>query len=318
MSAHTLTVLLPDSVALQLPDREGVTFVRYAAGEPIPEELVDADVLVAWGNPDEVLRDAASRMHRLRLVQSLAAGTDAVQAAGFADSVPVCSGVGLHDRPVAEHALALVLAAARSLHVAASAQRERRWAGEIGGVQPEPHPDRLTTLRGARVLVWGFGGIARTLAPHLTALGATVTGVARSARETDGIRVVAAADAAAELPRTDVLIDILPATPETRHAIDAEVLAALPSHAWLVNVGRGATVDEDALLAALRSGRLGGAALDVVAQEPLPSDSPLWHAPNVIITPHAAGGRPLGAEDLIDANVRALLEGGALRNLVPR
>lgn len=316
MSTRTLKVLLPTNIELAIAGMPEVEFVDYDPAAPIADHHLDAEVLVAWGNPDHHLREAAERMPALRLVQSLAAGTDAVVAAGFAAGVTIASGAGLHNRPVAEHALALVLAAARSLHSGVRAQIEHRWAGELGGVQPEPSPGRFSTLRGARVLIWGHGGIARTLAPHLTALGASVTGVARSARETEGVRVIAVDDIDAELGRTDVLIDILPATDETRHAVDARVLAQLPRHAWLVNVGRGATVDEAALLAALREGRIAGAALDVVSQEPLPPDSPLWDEPSIIITPHAAGGRPLGAAELIAHNVRALLDGTPLRNVV--
>ncbi|QEE61957.1 phosphoglycerate dehydrogenase [Salinibacterium sp. dk2585] len=314
MTASPLLVLVPDTMQEPAPVVPGAEFLRYAAAAPITRE--DADVLVVWGNPSEHIRDAAGRMPRLRLVQALSAGTDVVETAGFAPGVVICSAAGLHDRPVAEHTLALVLAAARSLHVAAQAKAEQRWAGEIGGMQQEPSPGRFTTLRGARVLLWGFGGIARTLAPHLLALGASVTGVARSARTVDGIRVIAAEDLGTELPHTDVLIDILPATPATRHLVDAEVLGQLPHHAWLVNVGRGATVDEHALVRALRAGRLGGAALDVFDTEPLPPESPLWDEPNVIITPHAAGGRPLGSAALVEHNVRALLEGDPLRNRV--
>lgn len=316
MTPHALTVLVPDTLQGEPPEVDGVRFVGYDAAETIPAEHEGAEVLVTWGAPAGHLSLAADRMRHLRLVQSLAAGTENIEGAGFAPDVALCSGVGLHDRPVAEHALALVLAAARSLHVAADAKAHRRWASEIGGVQKEPDPERFTTLRGARVLIWGFGGIARTLAPHLIALGATVTGVARSARETDGVHVIAVDDISDELRHTDVLINILPASPETQGIVDAAVLARLPRHAWLVNVGRGVTVNEDALLTALREGRLGGAALDVTAQEPLPATSSLWDEPNIILTPHAAGGRPLGAKTLIEANVRALLTGGELRNRV--
>ena len=96
------------------------------------------------------------------------------------------------------------------------------------------------------------------------------------------------------------------------------MLALLPAHAWLVNVGRGSTVDEAAVLAALRAGRLAGAALDVFATEPLPADSPLWDEPSVIISPHAAGGRPIGAADRITANLAALLAGDPLTDVVSR
>jgi phosphoglycerate dehydrogenase-like enzyme len=119
-----------------------------------------------------------------------------------------------------------------------------------------------------------------------------------------------------QLAQTDVLIMILPSTPATRGALDADTLAALPAHAWVVNVGRGDAVDEPALMDALRGGRIGGAALDVTSIEPLPADSPLWDTPNLIITPHAAGGRPLGALDLLAENVNALLAGRPLRNVV--
>jgi phosphoglycerate dehydrogenase-like enzyme len=111
---------------------------------------------------------------------------------------------------------------------------------------------------------------------------------------------------------------ILPATKDTERVLTAEVLALLPAHAWLVNVGRGATVDEGAVLGAIRSGRLAGAALDVFENEPLPVGSGLWDEPNVIITPHAAGGRPIGAAERIAENVTALSKGAALRHVVER
>ena len=100
--------------------------------------------------------------------------------------------------------------------------------------------------------------------------------------------------------------------------LNAETLAALPGHAWVINVGRGDAVDEDALLSTLRADGIGGAALDVTAVEPLPADSPLWDAPNLIITPHAAGGRPLGGLDLLADNLAALRAGEPLRNPVHR
>ena len=168
------------------------------------------------------------------------------------------------------------------------------------------------------MVIWGFGGIGTTLAPHLKALGAHVTGVARSAGERHGFPVVDTAGMRDLLPGTDVLVMILPATPETAHALDAALLALLPRHAWLVNVGRGSTVDEAAVLDAVRSGRLGGAALDVFETEPLPPESGLWDEPNVIVTPHAAGGRPIGAAELIAENLAALRAGRPLRHVVPR
>lgn len=313
-----MKLLVPDSVELDLDLPDVVQTVVYAIEKPVPDEHADADVLVVWGNPPGQLRDAAGRLTRLRWVQTLAAGPDAVLEAGFAPDVVVTAGLGLHDLTVTEHALALILAAARRLNLLVRAQIGHRWAGELGGRQPVVERDNFRTLRGAQVTVWGFGGIAATLAPHLRALGASVTGVARTAGERDGFPVVTADAFGDLLPRTDVLVMILPATPDTVHALDARVLALLPRHAWLVNVGRGTTVDERAVLDAVRAGRLAGAALDVFETEPLAPDSGLWDEPNVIITPHAAGGRPIGAAERIAENLARFLAGQPLRGVVAR
>lgn len=313
-----MKLLLPTSVPLALDPIEGVDYIPYDIEQPIPAEHHDAQALVAWGNSDAQLQDAARNLRDLRWVQTLAAGPDQAVNAGFAPDAIITSGRSLHSVTVAEHALALTLAAARSLHTLVRAQLGHRWAGELGGRQPAYDPDRFTTLRGAHVVIWGFGSIAQTLAPVLTALGARVTGVARSAGERDGYPVVAEADIDELLPRADVLIMILPGTPATARILDAAKIELLPAHAWLINVGRGVTVDETALAAALRAGRIGGAALDVTEIEPLPVVSELWDLPNVIITPHSAGGRPIGADQLIAENLRALLDGRALTNVVAR
>jgi len=312
------TVLLPLGIELDPELPEGVTTVRYDVRAPIPAEHTDADVLVVWMNTPGQLADSARRLTRLRWVQTLAAGPDAVLDAGFGPDVVVTNGRGLHDGPVAEHTLALVLAAARRVPELVRAQHEHRWARELGGAQQLEPPGSFRTLDGARVLIWGFGSIAARLAPVLASLGAHVTGVAQTAGERAGFRVVATADVLAELPTTDVLVGLLPATPETRHAIGAHVLGLLPPSAWVVNVGRGSTLDEDALLEALRAERLAGAALDVFETEPLPADSPLWDSPRILISPHAAGGRPQGASELLTHNLAAFEGGQPLRNTVRR
>src|SRR5699024_8790170 len=118
---------------------------------------------------------------------------------------------------------------------------------EIGGVQPEHDPDVFTTLRGARVVIWGFGSIGTALAPLLRMLGATVTGVATRRRTEDDVEVIVREDLPDVLPETDVLIMILPSTTETYGALDAALLKRLPAHAWVVNVGRGTTVVQEDL-----------------------------------------------------------------------
>lgn len=311
-----MKLLLPHTPPLTLALPDDVEAVVLDLNAPVPAAHRDAEVLVTWGQGAGRLRAMVAELPRLRWVQTLAAGPDAVLEAGFAPEVLVSSGRGLHDRTVTEHTLTLLLAAVRRLDSLVRAQDEQRWAHELGGLQ-ELHPTgRLATLLGARVVIWGFGSIGQTLAPHLQLLGAEVRGVARTAGTRAGVAV--GDDIDAELATADVLVMVLPSLPETRHALDAARLARLPSHAWVVNVGRGATVDEQALLAALTDGSIGGAALDVTETEPLPADSPLWRAPNLILSPHAAGGRPVGAAELIEANLAAFLAGRPLRNPIPR
>lgn len=313
------TVLLPTSLPLSPTLPDGVRAATYDVTQPVPDDLADAEALVVWGNATPQLADAARRMSNLRWVQTLAAGSDAVLAAGFAPHVRVTSGRGLHDGPVAEHTLALVLAVARRLPELVRAQDAHRWAAELGGMQRLPHEGgEFRSLSGARVLIWGFGSIAARLAPLLTVLGAQVIGVASRAGQRAGYPVITPEEAAQALPGTDVLIGILPATPTTRRALDADVFARLPEHAWVVNVGRGATLDERALLAAVRAGGIAGAALDVFEVEPLPAGSPLWDEPRILITPHAAGGRPVGADTLLADNIGAFVRDEPLRNVVPR
>ncbi|UYN83439.1 MAG: phosphoglycerate dehydrogenase [Microcella sp.] len=311
-----MKILVPTTVALETAMPNGVEVIRYDPNLTLPDDALDASVLVLWGMPMDRLREAAQRLHSLAFVQLVSAGYEYMARAGFDESVVVCNGRGLHDRPVAEHALALMLAGARSLHRAHDAQGARQWDSGLGGIQPIDAPARFTTLQGARVTIWGFGSIGRTLASMLTNLGAEVTGVARTARVDNGIRVVAADSVAAELPSTDVLVLILPSTVETQKVVDAEVLSRLPSHAWVVNVGRGDAIDHAALVDALEAGRLGGAALDVTDPEPLPADAALWSAPNLILTPHAAGGRPEGVGRLLAENLERLTAGSPLRNVV--
>lgn len=311
-----MKVLLPDNIDLdpQLP--EGTVAITYDNDSPIPDEHTDAEVLVEWGYGRRKLRDAASRMHKLRLIQALSAGTDKIEESGFDEGVTICSGVGMHDIPVTEHTLALIFALLRRIPESIAAQRRHEWSDDLGGEQPLRGEKHITSLIGANVLIWGFGSIGQTLAPHLASLGARVRGVARSTGTRAGFDVITDDALPEELPHTDLLVMILPQQPATRNALDAERLALLSNRALVVNVGRGSTVDEDALVDALRSGSIAGAALDVTATEPLPAESPLWDAPNLLLTPHAAGGRPVGCDQLIVANVDALLKGEPLRNTI--
>ncbi|EAQ85499.1 hypothetical protein CHGG_09513 [Chaetomium globosum CBS 148.51] len=295
-----------------------LTLHPYDAKAPtLPSDLLDATILITWANSAANLSFAASNLRQLRWIQSLAAGPNDVLAAGFDTSlITICTGSGLHDHTVAEHALGLLLTAARRFHEMRDYQLQGKWPGHLGGPQPDREPGTFRTLRDARVLVWGFGNIAKCLTPMLVGLGATVRGVARTAGVRAGVEVFGEDKLAELLPQTDALVMILPGDASTRHALNKERLALLPKHAWLVNVGRGSSVDENALFEALEKEEIGGAALDVFEQEPLPEGDKLYGAKNLVLSPHAAGGRPQGAEELIVDNLRKFLAGQEMRNVV--
>ena len=280
----------------------GHDVVLFSEAEPVPAEHRDAEGLVLWGGGGpgsaDVLAEMPGYLTRLRWIQTL--------AAGFPDSVAITSGRHFHDRTVAEHAVALALGCARSLPAAVRAVDRHEWEPNLGGPHPVHDPERLTTLLDARALVWGFGAIGQTTARLLTAFGASVRGVARTAGRRAGYEVVAEADIESVLPETDLLIMVLPSTPQTAGALSRSRLALLPRRAVVINVGRGTTVDQAALEAALRAGAISGAGLDVTDPEPLPAESTLWDAPNLLLTPHAAGGRVVGAVERILANAAAV------------
>ena len=236
---------------------------------------------------------------RLRFVQTPSVGVERQLAALDGSSAVLCNARGLYDDELADHALALALGVLRGLGGFRDAQRERRW---------ERRP--LQTLSGARALVLGFGGVGRAIARRLLAFSAEVVSVRRSD----------AVDFRAELPRARLLFLALPLTPLTRGIIGARELALLPDGAVVVNVARGELLDEDALLAELRAGRL-GAGLDVFAHEPLPADHPLWSERRALLTPHVARSEerePHRWEPLFVENLRRFASGQPLLNQVSR
>jgi len=307
-------ILIPEEFApnthLTLP--EGTQLVTWDPSRPLSDDDVDAEVFVEWYATPEWLRANLPRLKNLRWIQSLFAGPDNLKAVQIPGDVVVTTGKTFHDATVSEQAVALTLALVRRLPYCGELKAQHSWDKRLFAPTALRPEGRVMSLIGARVTIWGFGSIGAHLAPILTALGAEVTGVARSAGERHGYHTVADVDAV--LPTTDVLIMILPTHPSTAGALSAERLALLPAESFVVNVGRGSTIDEAALIEALRSGRLAGAGLDVAAHEPLPADDPLWEAPNLIITPHVAGGRPLGFEKVFEHNLHALLTGGEFLN----
>jgi phosphoglycerate dehydrogenase-like enzyme len=256
----------------------------------------------AVGLGRDQLGEALTRLPRLEVVQLLSAGVEPWPSL-LPDQVALCGGRGIHGVSTAELAVALTLSLLRGLPTYAAQQRDRTWR--------RLEPD---TLDGQQVLVLGAGEIGQHVAAALRPLGAEVQLVGRTPRE----GVLGLDTAAERLPTTRVLVVALPLTDATRRLVDAAFLARLPDGAIVVNVARGAIVDQDALTAEASSGRL-RAGLDVTDPEPLPADHPLWGLDGVVITPHAGGGATGWADRarrLVVDQLERYRDGRELRNLV--
>jgi phosphoglycerate dehydrogenase-like enzyme len=224
------------------------------------------------------------------------------------DTAPIfTSAKGSYSEPVAEHALALTLALQREVP---SKSREAQWQKARTGL----------SLYGNHVVVVGAGGITNELIRLLKPFRVSVTVVRRTAQPFPGAdRTVPAAELDSVLPNADVVVLAAASTTETRHIIGGTQLVLLPAHAVLVNIARGALLDQDALVNALKNDRLWGAGLDVTEPEPLPDDHPLWKEPRCVITSHSADTPLMTAHLLgsrIETNVRAFLSGGPFLGLV--
>lgn len=249
---------------------------------------------------------------KLKVVQTLTAGFETIQPYVPAGAT-LCNAAGLHDASTAEMALALSLAVGRRLGEFARNQTAGTWQFRWG-----------SALADKRVTILGYGHIGQAVERRLAGFEvASITRVARTARtETNSagerVEVRAIDDLSAILPQTDVLILILPATPQTIGMIDAAALAQLPDGAQLINVGRGSLVDTDALVAEAASGRI-TAGLDVTDPEPLPADHPLWTTPGVLISPHVGGASSAfapRADALAAAQIRRFAAGEPLQNVI--
>lgn len=254
--------------------------------------LREADVLLGIpGDAPDGLAWAVRECPRLRWVQATAAGAgQTIAASGLSaeerERVVITKATGIHAGPLAEFCLFGLLAFAKQLPRLLEDRREHRW-------QKRP----VGELRGKTVLLLGLGPIGLEVARLARAFGMRTVGVSRSGASTADVldAVHATSELAGLLPGCDALVSSLPLTDATRGLLDADALGRLPEHAVVVNVGRGAVIDEEALVAALRDGRLAGAALDVTAEEPPPDESALWTLENVLLSPHTAALTP--AED---------------------
>lgn len=279
------------------------------------EKMLDsAEALYGIPDVDPVaLKRTADANPALRWVHTMAAGGGGqVKAAGLTEEqlrrIVFTTSAGVHGGPLAEFAVFGVLAGAKDLPRLLAQQRDRNWTGRW----------EMKQVSEMTVLVVGLGGIGQEVARRLSALGATVLGTSRHLRPVGYVdRLIQVTDIASTVPEVDAIVLTLPGTAATDKLIGAEVFAAVKHGTILVNVGRGTVVDEEALLPALRDGRISLAALDVFATEPLPQGSPLWSEPNLLVSPHTAALNT--AEDrliaeLFAANATRFLDGDELAN----
>lgn len=292
-------------------------FTRTAEQQARFDELVDsADALYGLPSerPDE-LRRTADANPNLRWVQTMAAGGGAqVRAAKLSDEqlgrVAFTSSAGVHGEPLAEFSVFGLLAGAKLLPRLLERQSRREWAPRF----------TMSLISEQRILVIGLGGIGKVTAQKLSALGATVIGTSRREVTVPGVdEIVHPDDLVDVVGSVDGVVVTLPGTAATERLLGERFFAAVKPGTTLVNVGRGTVIDEPALIRALDHGRIGFAALDVVASEPLDAASPLWTHPGVLISPHTAALNP--AEDRLIAelfarNATRLLDGEPLINRV--
>ena len=308
-----------------LPREQALALARGIPGVSVwsPETREEADARLE--EADIVLGFAVrpanfARARKLRWVHSTAASVTGVLFPALVESdVVVTNSRGLHADSMAEHALGMMLAFTRKLHLARDAQLAHTWAQESHWRDSPP----LDSLRGSTLGIVGLGNIGRALAERARAMGMRVLAVRRHPVDPpEPAHAQWSVERLGELlASSDWVVLVAPLTPETQRMIGPEQLALMPPHARLVNLGRGALVDEDALVDALRSRRLAGAALDVFAEEPLPASSPLWDLPQVILTPHTSGMAPRYWERAMEqftANLARFLAGEPLTNVVDK
>ncbi|WP_433714515.1 D-2-hydroxyacid dehydrogenase [Nocardia sp. CA-084685] len=276
-----VTVLHSDSVPeadLMAPVADRAE-VRYTQAPGLADALRGADALFVYDFLTRALPGAWHAADRLRWLHMGSTGVDPAMFRELRESEVVITNTrGVFDTAIAEYVLGQILGFAKDLSGSLRLQQRHEWRHR-----------ESERIAGACVLIVGTGSIGRAIARLLRAAGMTVRAVGRRARASDPDFGTVSTDLHAELPIADYVVAVAPLTPQTREMFDAKAFAAMKPHARFVNVGRGELVVTDDLLAAVSTGSIAGAALDVVDPEPLPARHPLWDLPNVLITPHNSG-----------------------------
>ena len=293
-------------------EKTGFSTTYFADRDALAAEIRAFEVLFGY-IPPSLLAGA----ERLRWLCAASAGVDHLLEDSLWPS-PDCllsNSSGAYGPTISEHVLMVLLMLLRRMPEYQADLRERRWS----------FYSPIRSITGSRIVMLGTGDIGANTARRLKALGASVTGVCRSGRSGEAAfdRVVPIGALDSVLPEADALIMALPATGETAGILSRERIALLPERAYVVNVGRGSAVDQEALAEALREGRIAGASLDVMTPEPLPENDPLWSCPKLLLTPHISGNMSLGltcrlAVEMFCADLARYAAGEALKNQVDR
>ena len=287
-------------------------FLLARSPAALPADAADANVLIsfAMGLKDEFFRDAEN----LKWIQCLATGVDHLfRYPSLRPEVLLTSGRGIHGAPMRETVVYLMMGVSRGVARLVDDQKAHVWDRRL-----------YSLFNGKTAVIAGVGVVGIAIGQLLRAFGMHVVGVTRTPRPVEGFdEIIPTARLQEAAGRADFLINVLPATADNALLFGAAVFAAMKPTAYYISAGRGQTVDETALIAALRDGKIAGAGLDVFQTEPLPADSPFWDLPNVFITPHL-GGYTSEYEDLIMplivGNMRAFLAGrqSEMQNVVKR
>ena len=295
----------------------GVDGVEIEVVENLTElaaALPGAQALILYDAPPDSAREVRELLEAhgatVRWMHFLTAGREGFEAAGLPRGVEITYPAGAVAPTVAEHAMTLLLALRRCVPAMLEAQRERDWARQRVS-------DGAGTLEDGTMAIVGYGRIGRELSRRAKAFGVHTVGLSRGAKACEHLDESHPLDALdSVLARADFIVLAIALTAQTHHLIDTRRLGLCRPSALLVNVARGGVVDQAALAEALREGRLGGAGLDVVEPEPLPAADPLWEAPNMILSPHFAGGASAASRRRLAqsaaGNLRRMLAGEAL------
>lgn len=305
MKASTLLVLNdPAAPHLKWLDRlpAGTRIAAGASAEAFRQAAPEADVMLVGAVPRELFEEVFAMAPRLEWVHVMWAGLDSLLFPALAQSpVTLTNGRGVFARSLAEFVIAGMLWFAKDIRRMRRQQRERKW-------------EKFTVeeLHGRQLGIIGHGSIGRAVAALATAFGMKVIGVGRRSPREEFDEVIAA---------SDFILVSAPLTPETRGLIGEAEFRRMRPGAVLINVGRGPVVQEEALIAALRDGRIRGAVLDVYDEEPLPADHPFWSMENVLLSPHCADNTPTWLDEamqLFVENFERYVKGEPLKNIVDK